>query len=220
MNYKKLLTFILALCMITLGFYYVNGQKDKASSNAQKARAASSNHKVKAASPSIEKTHIVKKGESISDVAKLYGIPIERLIQANQDRKNAAKPGETLLIPKATIKDSDKELLSRLVHAEAKGEPYQGKVAVAAVVLNRINSDQFPDTVPEVIYQENQFSPVADGSIKKPAGKEAKQAVNEAIAIQSQTEKALYFYNPSISKSKWMRQLKIVKIIGRHHFAI
>ncbi|MBA9027660.1 MULTISPECIES: cell wall hydrolase [Bacillaceae] len=166
-----------------------------------------------------EKQHIAKQGETIWDIAKQYGVPIEKLKEVNDNDNNVVIPGETFIIP-TIISDRDKELLSRLVHAEAKGEPYEGKVAVAAVVLNRVHDDAFPDTISKVIYQNNQFSPVDDGSIRQPADEDSKKAVNEALAIQGYTYDQLYFYNPSISDSKWMRTLKVTKIIGGHHFAI
>lgn len=166
-----------------------------------------------------EKQHIAKQGETIWDIAKQYGVPIQQLKEVNDNENNVVIPGETFIIP-TSISDSDKELFSRLVHAEAKGEPYDGKVAVAAVVLNRVHDDAFPDTISEVIYQDNQFSPVDDGSINQPADEDSKKAVNEALAIQGYTYDQLYFYNPSISDSKWMRTLNVTKIIGGHHFAI
>ena len=166
-----------------------------------------------------EKQHIAKQGETIWDIAKQYGVPIQQLKEANDNDNNVVIPGETFIIP-TSISDRDKELFSRLVHAEAKGEPYEGKVAVAAVVLNRVHDDAFPDTISEVIYQDNQFSPVDDGSINQPADEDSKKAVNEALAIQGYTYDQLYFYNPSISDSKWMRTLKVTKIIGGHYFAI
>lgn len=73
------------------------------------------------------------------------------------------------------VNKNDKELLARLVSAEAKGEPYAGKVAVATVVLNRVDSSKFPDTVKGVIYQKGQYSPVSNGQINKPADKGSKK---------------------------------------------
>lgn len=165
------------------------------------------------------KKHTVKQGESIWDIAKMYGVPIQVLKDVNENENNVANPGDTFTIP-SVISEPHKELLSRLVHAEAKGEPYNGKVAVAAVVLNRVQDEEFPDSIKDVIYQEGQFSPVDDGAINQPAGEDAQRAVNEAIAIQDYAYHELYFYNPSISDSKWMRTLKVVRVIGGHHFAI
>ncbi|AZV43794.1 cell wall hydrolase [Peribacillus asahii] len=118
------------------------------------------------------------------------------------------------------IKKEEKELLARLVHAEAKGEPYQGKVAVATVVLNRVEHEDFPDTVHDVIYQKNQFQPVANGHINQKPSKEAVQAVDDALENHDELTDALYFWNPSISDVEWMNTLDVVKVIGDHHFAI
>lgn len=117
---------------------------------------------------------------------------------------------------------AEKELLARLVHAEAKGEPYAGKVAVANVVLNRMEHRQFPDTVREVIYQKNQFSPVQDGSIQNKPNQEAIKAVNEAIEIHRDGDgiEAIYFWNPDISTVEWMNTLDVIEVIGDHQFAI
>ncbi|MFS0634316.1 cell wall hydrolase [Mesobacillus foraminis] len=121
------------------------------------------------------------------------------------------------------IKEEEKKLLARLVHAEAKGEPFNGKVAVAAVVLNRVDHEQFPDSVKEVIYQRNAFEPVQNGSINKPASKEAIEAVEEALEEQGErgaNEELLYFYNPDTATSDWIFSRDVVKTIGNHSFAI
>lgn len=107
-------------------------------------------------------------------------------------------------------------LLARLVRAEAQGEPFEGKVAVARVVLNRVESDKFPDTIEEVIYQSGQFQPVSNGSINKPATKEAKEAVKQAKNTSSND--SLYFYNPDIATSDWLDSRPTTKVIGNHVF--
>ncbi|PLS17122.1 cell wall hydrolase [Bacillus sp. M6-12] len=116
------------------------------------------------------------------------------------------------------ITASEKDLLSRLVHAEAKGEPFEGKVAVASVVLNRMEAKQFPDSVSDVVYEKNQFSPVSNGSIRKPADEESKRAVDEAL--EDPNSDALYFFNPDLTDDRWIRTRKVTEIIGDHHFAI
>jgi N-acetylmuramoyl-L-alanine amidase len=118
------------------------------------------------------------------------------------------------------ISNKEKKLLARLVHAEAKGEPFEGKVAVATVVLNRVEHKEFPDTVKEVIYEENAFEPVQNGSINESADKEAHQAVNEALADQENNDELLYFYNPETATSDWILTREVVKTIGDHAFAI
>jgi len=122
------------------------------------------------------------------------------------------------------LSSREKELLSRLVEAEAKGETYEGKVAVATVVLNRVESSQFPNTVTDVIYQvvgsAYAFSPVQNGEINKPASEESKQAVEEALTRNDRLADSIYFYNPDIATDDWIRSRTIVKTIGNHVFAV
>ncbi|HEO8420844.1 TPA: cell wall hydrolase [Yersinia enterocolitica] len=120
----------------------------------------------------------------------------------------------------AKLTNNEKNLLARLVHAEAKGEPYAGKVAVADVVLNRVENKQFPDSVESVIYQKNAFQPVQNGSIQKKADKESRKAVEEALENGKENEELLYFYNPDTATSDWIFSRKVVKEIGNHAFSI
>jgi N-acetylmuramoyl-L-alanine amidase len=119
-----------------------------------------------------------------------------------------------------TISNEEKKLLARLVHAEAKGEPYVGKVAVAEVVLNRVEHKQFPDTIEEVIFERNAFEPVQNNSIHETADNEAFKAVQEALSDQGNDDGSLFFYNPDTATSDWIRTRKVIKTIGNHAFAI
>jgi len=119
---------------------------------------------------------------------------------------------------KLTIDEADLALLSRLVYAEARAEPYVGQVAVAAVVLNRLQSPLFPDTISGVIYQPGAFSVVADGQINLELNEEARRAAIDAMNGWDPSEGALYFYNPAIAKSRWLEQRPQTKTIGRHVF--
>lgn len=119
------------------------------------------------------------------------------------------------------ISDQEKKLLAQLVHAEAKGEPYVGKVAVATVVLNRVEHEEFPDTIEDVIYQENAFEPVRNESINEEADQDAYQAVTEALLDQGNVEEeALFFYNPETATNDWIFTREVIKVIGNHAFAI
>ncbi len=164
-----------------------------------------------------EIVHTVKNGESLSDIAIEYGVPLEDL--KNKNDVSAASTGDKLVMP-ATLKSTEKDLMARLVQAEAKGECYEGKVGVATVVLNRVESKKFPNTVSEVIYAKKQFTPVSNKEINKPAGAEAKKAVNEAIAKIDSSMEATFFYNPKLTSDKWIKSLKVLKIIGNHNFAV
>lgn len=114
------------------------------------------------------------------------------------------------------------DLLARLINGEARGESYQGQVAVGAVVLNRVKSPKFPNTISGVIYQQGQFSCVKDGQFDKPIDKGSTiyKAAKEAINGIDPSNGALFFYNPKTAKSQWLFSLKTVATIGSHVFAL
>lgn len=109
-------------------------------------------------------------------------------------------------------------LLARLVYGEARGEPYKGKVAVAAVVLNRIESSSFPNTMSGVIYQSGAFSVVDDGQINLSPNQECINAARDAMNGWDPTGGCLYYYNPAKTTNKWMLSHKVVMKIGNHAF--
>ena len=117
------------------------------------------------------------------------------------------------------LSDNDLMLLSKLVAGEARGESYEGQVAVAAVVINRVLDPRFPDTIEEVIYQKNAFSVVLDGSIKMAPTDSARKAAQEALYGTDPTNKAVYFWNPEIATCKWINRLNPYMRIGNHVFA-
>lgn len=93
-------------------------------------------------------------------------------------------------------------------------------MAVANVVLNRVEDGRFPDSVKSVIYQRNAFEPVLNGSIEKKADRESVEAVEEAVDQNKKETDALFFYNPDIASDDWIKTRKVVKRIGNHVFAI
>ena len=109
-------------------------------------------------------------------------------------------------------------LLARLVYGEARGEPYKGQVAVAAVVLNRVKSSSFPNSVSGVIYQSGAFSVVADGQINLSPDETAIKAARDAINGWDPTNGCLYYYNPKKTSNKWMLSKPIALSIGEHVF--
>ena len=114
---------------------------------------------------------------------------------------------------------SDVNLLARCIYAEARGEPYTGQVAVGAVVLNRVRSPKFPNTISGVIYQPWAFTSVNDGQINKTPNEQAYQAARDALNGWDPTNGCLYYYNPATATSKWIWSLKVELTIGRHSFA-
>lgn len=124
--------------------------------------------------------------------------------------------------PEFVFSAEELELLARLVEAEAGGESFEGQVAVAATVLNRIKSDLYPDTLAAVIYQVvngcYQYSPVLDGRINLPASDSARRAVQEAINGVDPSGGATGFFNPTKTTNAWVRSRPVLAIIGGHIF--
>ncbi len=114
--------------------------------------------------------------------------------------------------------NSDLNLLARLVYAEARGEPYTGQVAVAAVVLNRVKSSSFPNTIAGVIYQSGAFSVVADGQINLTPNSTAKKAAQDAINGWDPTYGSIYYFNPKTATSSWIWSRPVTVVIGNHRF--
>lgn len=113
---------------------------------------------------------------------------------------------------------SDLNLIARAVYGEARGEPYTGQVAVAAVILNRVRDSRFPKTVAGVVYQAGAFDVVADGQINLTPNDTAYKAVRDAVNGWDPTYGCLYYYNPRTATNKWIRSLPISTTIGSHVF--
>ena len=116
--------------------------------------------------------------------------------------------------------DADTYLLARCIYAEARGESYTGQVAVGAVVLNRVKSPQFPNTIAGVIYQRHAFTAVSDGQIDLTPDRTAINAAKDALAGWDPTGGCLYYYNPAKATSEWIFSRETVITIGKHVFAI
>ncbi|WP_078427768.1 cell wall hydrolase [Alkalihalobacterium alkalinitrilicum] len=185
----------------------------------------------------------VEKGDTMTKIAQEHGLTLKELANANPQIKNLdliivgqhINIKETTRIssePKKEKNDSNKssqieinfseeelDLLARIVRAEAQTEPFEGKVAVADVVLNRVESPQFPDTIKEVIYEPRQFQPVANGQVNKPADEESIEAVEAALTdMRNISEDSLFFYNPDIATSRWLDTRETTVVIGQHVF--
>lgn len=116
--------------------------------------------------------------------------------------------------------NTDEYLLARTIHGEARGEPYIGKVAIAAVALNRVRDSRFPNTLAGVIYQPLAFTAVADGQINLTPNKDAINAARDALNGWDPTYGTLYYWNPATATSKWIWSRKVTLKIGKHWFGI
>ena len=120
----------------------------------------------------------------------------------------------------ASSNTSDIQLMARAINGEARGEPYEGQVAVGAVILNRVKSSQFPNTIAGVIYQSGAFTAVADGQINVPIeeGSSVYKAARDAMNGWDPTGGCIYYFNPDTATNKWIWSRPQVKTIGKHIF--
>lgn len=116
--------------------------------------------------------------------------------------------------------NADMQLLARCIYAEARGESYTGQVAVGAVILNRVKSPKFPNTISGVIYQKNAFTAVSDGQINLTPDQTAMNAAKDAVNGWDPSYGCLYYYNPAVATSSWIFSRETVTVIGKHVFAI
>lgn len=184
-------------------------------------------------------THTVKSGDTLIKIADRYRVSLSSLRKANNKWDNMIYPGQKLNIPSGTAAaapavaatpavtgkavipytQAELDLLARLVRAEAESEPYSAKVGVAAVVVNRVKSDLFPDTIKSVIYEVSsngyyQFTPVENGWINKPATQTDKNAALEALHGSDPSNGALFYFDDSAT-NKWLWSKPLKARIGR-----
>ena len=164
-----------------------------------------------------------KYGEKTRDAVLLFQKRNGLTVDGRVGKATAAALGVTLTSStsssSSTIVSADQKLLAKLVYAEARGESYKGQVAVAAVVLNRVSSSSFPNTISGVIYQTGAFSCVSNGSINNMPNDAAVRAALDAMNGWDPTNGCLYYYNPGKTSDSWIRTRTVVTVIGNHYFA-
>lgn len=183
------------------------------------------------------RSYTVKQGDSLYLIAKRYGVPLNSLIKANNGLSNMIYPGQIIALPTAATgtqqqtgsagnsysgaampySSSELDLLARLIRSEAEDQPYSAKVAVGAVVVNRVKSDKFPNTISSVIYQVSggfyQFTPVENGWINRPATQECVNAAKDALHGVDPSHGALFYFDDSAT-NKWLWSKPLAARIG------
>ena len=170
-------------------------------------------------------SYTVKSGDTLWSISQRFGTSVNAIKRVSGNWSNVIVPGQRLSIPGGTnssgVSTADKELLARVVEAEATAESYKGKVGVAAVVLNRVDHHSFPDSLRSVIYQKHAFETVTNNRIwqVRPT-QETYRAVQDAINGWDPSYNSLFFWNPAkVSGSSWIWTRNIVSTIGNHAFA-
>jgi len=138
------------------------------------------------------------------------GQSLENQVQQGTKTSQVQLPGK--------YSEQDLQLMANAVYGEARGEPYEGQVAVAAVILNRLESPDFPNSISGIIFQPRAFTAVADGQIWLEPNERAKQAVLDAMNGWDPSENALYYFNPATATSGWIWSRPQIKQIGDHIF--
>ncbi len=114
--------------------------------------------------------------------------------------------------------ENEAALLARIISAEARGEPYEGQVAVGAVILNRVEHPSFPNTIYGVIYQPGAFSCLADGQADQPVADSARRAARDALNGSDPSGGAIYYFNPATATNGWIWSRPLITVIGKHRF--
>lgn len=162
-----------------------------------------------------------------AEVTGYYGSITREAVRKFQADYGLAQTGEVdsttadyLGINLGSQSSNDLYLIAKCIYAEARGEPYVGKVAVGAVILNRVEDPNFPNTIYGVVYQPWAFTAVYDGQITLEPDTECYQAAQDAMNGWDPTYGCIYYYNPATATSEWIFSRKVVTQIGKHVFAI
>ncbi|HOM02645.1 MAG TPA: spore cortex-lytic enzyme [Acetivibrio sp.] len=160
---------------------------------------------------------------AVRDFQKTYNLPVTGIAEEN----TLSAMGLTTLsrwgeVYAQSSRISDEQLLARAINGEARGEPYEGQVAVGAVIINRTKDPRFPKTIAGVIYQPGAFTAVSDGQINVPIDPNSTvvKAARDALSGWDPTNGCIYYWNPATATSKWIWSRKIVTKIGKHNFGI
>ena len=135
----------------------------------------------------------------------------------NSSGSNSSSPSNSA---SSNYTSSDLYLLAKCIYAEGRGESYTGQVAIGAVIMNRVKSSSFPNTIAGVVYQKHAFTAVTDGQINLEPDQTAYNAARDAMNGWDPTYGSLYYYNPAVATSSWIFGRKTVTVIGKHVFAI
>lgn len=180
---------------------------------------AGQNTKTKLVNSSTYHKEFVRKQLNQGNQFTHYGnVPLEQQVKKGTNQGGTKQSVQTQL--PAKYSNQDLQLMANAVYGEARGESYEGQVAVAAVIINRLEDAEFPNTISAVIFQPLAFTAVADGQIWLTPNERSKEAVLDALNGWDPTENALYYFNPDTATSDWIWTRPQIKKIGKHIFCM
>lgn len=173
-------------------------------------------------------TRLIKWGYMTGTADGIYGAKTEEGVKKFQKKHGLTADGiagpATLakigLSSSSSSNEANVNLLAKVVNGEARGESYEGQVAIAAVVLNRVKHSSFPNSISGVIYQQGAFTAVSDGQINAAVNASCYNAARDAMNGWDPTGGAIYYYNPVTATNQWIRSRTVIKTIGKHVFCI
>ncbi len=231
---KKKLVLYLAMISLTLGTCLVAVYKNDIGNLSGYSRAALSYYGSKGQEVINIQAKLYKWGYYKGIVDGTYGYKTYQAVRLFQSKNGLTvdgvagtktlaalglSTGRTTTYSSRGASTSDLNLLAHLIHGEARGEPYKGKVAVGAVILNRIRDERFPKTVAGVVYQPGAFDAVEDGQINLNPDTSSYNAARDALNGWDPSYGCIYYYNPDTATSKWIWTRPIIITIGKHNFA-
>ncbi len=217
----------LNLCIIALVVYTYNQPSFETEAVETLSKLGSRGDEVKKI-----QTKLKQWGYYDGSVDGIYGNKTEKAIRLFQQKNGLTVDGiagpETLKAigissggtgtNSSAYSSNDQALLARIISAEARGEPYEGQVAVGACVLNRVKHPSFPNTLAGVVYQPGAFTAITDGQINEAVTESARKAAQDALNGWDPSGGAIYYYNPDKTSNKWIRTRPVIKRIGSHLF--
>ncbi len=223
MKNKVIKMFALCLCFITIACVgYVGIYNADIYTTEQVVATGLTTNQVKTVQQKLKNWGYYK-----GSVDGIYGTQTKNAVKKFQKNNGltadgivGSKTASALGMSLSSQSSNDLYLLAKCIHAEARGEPYVGQVAIGAVILNRVKSSKFPNTVYGVIYQPWAFTAVNDGQINLEPNQSAYNAARDALNGWDPTYGAIYYYNPATATSSWIWSRKIVVKIGKHNFAV
>lgn len=171
--------------------------------------------------PPITTYQTVKASIENDDIYRGMGVALLLIILSKiAQSSDSGEDSVRIDIDNPDYSSSELDMLARVIYAEARGEVYEGQVAVGAVVINRVKDPGFPDTITDVVYQRGQFTSVTDGQINLRPNDRAYRAARDAISGKDPSRGALFFYNPETAETLWwLSTRETTVVIGNHVFA-